>query len=55
MKTIKNTIIFLLAMLAMVALFAESDNLTSLLVVKAAGFCLFWVIIRIANLKISEQ
>lgn len=55
MRTIKIIIMFVLTMLAMVALFAESDNLKTLLAIKAAGFGLFWAIIRIANLKISEQ
>lgn len=53
--TLRNIIIFLLTMLAMVALFCESDNLNALLAIKAAGFALFAIVIKLANHQIAQQ
>ena len=52
---IRNTILLLLTMLAMVALFCEGDNLVALLGVKAAGFGLFAIIIKLANHSVAKQ
>lgn len=55
MKTIKNITVFVLAMLAMVALFCESENVTALLAVKAAGFGLLYAVCRMVEPQVKKQ
>lgn len=55
MKTIKNITAFVLAMLAMVALFCESESVGALLFVKAAGFGLLYAVCRIVKPQVEQQ
>ena len=51
----KSIILFILAMVAMLCMFCESNNLKALLIVKAIGFALFFIIYRIANYKTCKR
>lgn len=55
MKTIKNIMVFVLAMLAMLCLFCESENVAALLLVKAAGFGLLYAVSRMVEPQVEQQ
>lgn len=55
MKAIKNITAFVLAMLAMLCLFCESENVMALLLVKAAGFGLLYAVSRMVEPQVEQQ